>query len=242
MCEIANSSGCVCVCVHIIYSGLYTTTEVRIKGLHAAQQYRWIRVLLSSKTARQHFERKEPEGEPCPLLLHIFAFGTETAWTHCIKVLGARLGFDVPLSKWLAIGWYIKRREIKVKNKINKNVMNIREGEGGVAGKKREEKKRFDYFCFALQTAGDYICHGGPMLHGWHRTGWPPSAFTIIHHTSPSLRSVSLRPWYPPYTWFPFFLFFFFLIPSVHIDAPELWMIFRSPVLSFFFSFCVYQI
>ena len=157
MCEIANSSGCVCVCVHIIYSGLYTTTEVRIKGLHAAQQYRWIRVLLSSKTARQHFERKEPEGEPCPLLLHIFAFGTETAWTHCIKVLGARLGFDVPLSKWLAIGWYIKRREIKVKNKINKNVMNIREGEGGVAGKKerREEKVRL----FLLRPANSRGLH-----------------------------------------------------------------------------------
>ena len=47
--------------------------------------------------------------------------------------------------------------EIKVKNKINKNVMNIREGEGRVAGKKerREEKVRL----FLLRPANSRGLH-----------------------------------------------------------------------------------
>ena len=46
--------------------------------------------------------------------------------------------------------------------------------------------KGFDYICFALQTAGDYICHGGPIpIRGWHRAAtYQMTSFSFYNHPS----------------------------------------------------------
>lgn len=71
-----------------------------------------------------------------------------------------------------------KKKEGEAKRKIKcTNVMNRRNKEAESTSRekrksfqKRESgrkrtRKGFDYFGFALQTAGDYICHGGLILY-----------------------------------------------------------------------------
>ncbi len=96
------------------------------------------------KRQRDRNKNEEPGFGSVSIPLSIYIF-----WKQFILLARSRLLF---LYKY-----------IKKKNQ-SRNVMNIREGGGGVGEKKR--RKGFDYFCFALQTAGDYICHGGPMLRG----------------------------------------------------------------------------
>ena len=89
------------------------------------------------------------------------------------------------------------RKKIKCINVMNRRRRRSRRAERKESFQKRIKKNKKRFRLFLLRPAnsrGLHLSWRPDPIRGWHRAGWPPLAFTIIHHTFPPQKAPAPPP------------------------------------------------